>query len=85
MGLGIWEILLLAAVVALLFGSGKLPRLLGDLARGARQFRDDLTQGAGTGGAGTGGAALAEDAAAPKSIAALPRPDQAHRSQPARS
>lgn len=78
MGLGIWEVLLLAAVVALFLGSGKLPGLMGDLAQGLRRFRNDVARGA-----------APADEAAPKPVAApipaLPRPDQAHRSQPARS
>ena len=79
MGLGIWEVLLLAAVVALFLGSGKLPGLMGDLAQGLRRFRDDLTRN----GMAAGAAPAAEAAAKP--MAALPRPDQAPRSQPAQS
>lgn len=78
MGLGIWEVVLLAAVVALVLGSGKLPGLLGDLAQGLRRFRDDMTPGN-----ATADDAASKPVAAP--IAALPRPDQAHRSQTARS
>lgn len=72
MGLGIWEVLLLAAVVALFFGSGKLPGLMGDLARGLRRFRADLTSG------GAADRAAPADEAAP--LAALPRPDRPARS-----
>ena len=74
MGLGIWEVLLLAAVVALFLGSGKLPGLLGDLAQGLRRFRDDMTRNDMAGGAAPA------DKAASKPIAALPRPDQPVRS-----
>ncbi len=74
MGLGIWEVLLLAAVVALFLGSGKLPGLLGDLAQGLRRFRDDMTRDDRTGGTAPA------DGPAPKPIAALPRPDQPVRS-----
>ena len=73
-GLGIWEILLLAALVALFLGSGKLPGLMGELSRGIRRFRDDLVRT---------DAPAAEATAEP--VAALPRPDRAHRSQVARS
>lgn len=78
MGLGIWEVLLLAAVVALFFGSGKLPGLLGDLAQGLRRFRDDMTQGTVPEGAVPADAAASKPMTAP--IAALPRPDQPVRS-----
>ena len=75
MGLGIWEVLLLAAVVALFFGSGKLPGLLGDLAQGLRRFRDDMARA-------PADEAAAQPAPAPAAapIAALPRPDQPVRS-----
>jgi sec-independent protein translocase protein TatA len=69
-GLGIWEVLLLAAVVALFLGSGKLPGLMGDLAQGLRRFRDDMARGA----------AAPAEAAPEQPIAALPRPDQPVRS-----
>jgi sec-independent protein translocase protein TatA len=42
MSLGPWEIILIAAVVILLFGAGKLPRLMGDLAEGVKAFKKGL-------------------------------------------
>lgn len=75
MGLGIWEVLLLAAVVALFLGSGKLPGLMGDLAQGLRRFRDDMTRGAAPAPVDE---AASQPVAAP--LAALPRPDQPVRS-----
>lgn len=78
MGLGIWEVLLLAAVVALFLGSGKLPGLMGDLAQGLRRFRDDMTRNSMAGAAAPAEAAPEQPMAAP--IAALPRPDQPVRS-----
>jgi sec-independent protein translocase protein TatA len=38
-----WLIVLL--VVVLLFGAGKIPRLMGDLAKGIKVFRSDLNEG----------------------------------------
>jgi sec-independent protein translocase protein TatA len=47
MSLGVTEMVLLLAVVLLLFGTGKLPKVMGDLAKGVRNFkaglRDDPT------------------------------------------
>jgi len=42
MSLGIFELVLLVAVVVLLFGTSKLTRAMGDLARGWRVFRDEM-------------------------------------------
>jgi sec-independent protein translocase protein TatA len=39
MSLGPWEILLICAVLLLLFGAGKLPRLMGDVAEGIKSFK----------------------------------------------
>jgi sec-independent protein translocase protein TatA len=42
MSLGWPEILLIALVVFLLFGAGKLPRLMGDMAEGVKAFKKGL-------------------------------------------
>lgn len=39
MSLGGTEILLILAVIVLLFGAGKLPRLMGDVAEGIKAFK----------------------------------------------
>ncbi|HOO50048.1 MAG TPA: twin-arginine translocase TatA/TatE family subunit [Alphaproteobacteria bacterium] len=39
MSLGPWQILLILALVFLLFGAGKLPRLMGDVAEGIKAFK----------------------------------------------
>ena len=48
---GIWQIGLIVLVVLLLFGAGKLPSVMGDLAKGVRNFKkglkDDEDQGSG--------------------------------------
>lgn len=72
MSLGVWEILLLAVVVGLLFGSGKLPGLASELSRGFKRFRDDMTRPAAPVDTASG--------APDEPVAALPRPDQAARS-----
>lgn len=42
MGLSIWHILVVLLVVLIVFGAGKLPRVMGDLGKGVRSFRDGL-------------------------------------------
>jgi sec-independent protein translocase protein TatA len=42
MSLGVTEMVLLLAVVLLLFGAGKLPTVMGDLAKGIRNFKAGL-------------------------------------------
>lgn len=42
MGISIWQILLIVVVVVLLFGAGKIPRLMGDVAKGIRSFKSGL-------------------------------------------
>lgn len=46
MNIGIWELLLVLVVVLLLFGTGKLTRAMGDLARGLRSFKDGMKDAA---------------------------------------
>ena len=42
MGLGLPEMLLFLAVVVVLFGAGKLPSVMRDLAKGVRNFKAGL-------------------------------------------
>lgn len=44
MSLGPWQIALIALVVILLFGAGKLPRLMGDAAKGINAFKKNLKE-----------------------------------------
>jgi sec-independent protein translocase protein TatA len=41
-GLSIWHILILAIVVVLIMGRGKISELMGDVARGIKNFREGL-------------------------------------------
>ena len=47
MGLGFWEVAILLVIVAVIFGAGKLPGVMGDLAKGIRTFKDELSAGKG--------------------------------------
>lgn len=44
MSFGIFEALLLAGVVIALFGFGKLPTVMGDLAKGVRNFKEEMSR-----------------------------------------
>lgn len=52
MGLSIWHILVVVLVVFLLFGAGRVPRMMEDLAKGIKSFKKGL----------------ADDDAAPKKV-----------------
>ncbi len=45
MGLSIWHILIVAIVVVLLFGRGKISDLMGDVAKGIKSFKKGLRRG----------------------------------------
>ncbi len=42
MSIGIWQILIIVLVLLLLFGAGKLPRLMGDMAEGIKAFKKGM-------------------------------------------
>lgn len=44
MSLGIWQILLIVLLVLLIFGAGKLPNVMGDLAKGVKNFKKGLDE-----------------------------------------
>jgi len=44
MSLSIWQILLVAVLFILLFGRGRIPALMGDLAEGIRSFKKGIAE-----------------------------------------
>ena len=42
MGIGLKEIVIILLVVLILFGAGKLPKVMGDFGKGLRNFKDGL-------------------------------------------
>ena len=42
MGISIWQILIIAVVVVLLFGRGKISDLMGDVAKGIKSFKKGM-------------------------------------------
>lgn len=45
MSIGIWQIVLILAIVLIIFGAGKLPRVMGDVAKGVRAFKSGMKEG----------------------------------------
>lgn len=42
MGVNMWQLILVLLIVILLFGRGRIPVLMGDVAAGIRQFKSGL-------------------------------------------
>lgn len=45
MGIGFSELLVILVIVFVLFGAGKLPKVMGDLGKGLKSFRDGMKEG----------------------------------------
>ncbi|WP_077529670.1 twin-arginine translocase TatA/TatE family subunit [Vreelandella utahensis] len=77
MSLGFWQIALIVLLFLLLFGRGRIPQLMGDLAEGIKSFRSGVGDGD-TGGSGRGegaaSAALPDSTAAPEEEAGADAP-----------
>ncbi len=44
MGLGITELALIAFITLIIFGAGKLPKVMGDLGRGIKNFKEAFNE-----------------------------------------
>lgn len=44
MGIGVWQIALILVIVLIVFGAGKLPRVMGDFAKGIKSFKAGLKE-----------------------------------------
>ena len=42
MSIGVWQVLLILVIVLIIFGAGKLPQVMGDVAKGVRSFKAGL-------------------------------------------
>ena len=45
MGMSLSHMVLLLAIVLVVFGAGKLPRVMGDIAKGLKAFKDGMKDG----------------------------------------
>ena len=43
-GIGIWQILIVAVVVLILFGRGRISEMMGDFGRGISSFKKGMTE-----------------------------------------
>ena len=44
MSIGIWQVILVLAIILILFGAGKLPKVMGDLAKGIKNFKEGMQE-----------------------------------------
>jgi len=44
MSIGIWQVVLILLIVLILFGAGKLPKVMGDVAKGVKNFKAGLNE-----------------------------------------
>jgi sec-independent protein translocase protein TatA len=44
MSIGFWQVVLILAIVLIIFGAGKLPRVMGDLAKGIKTFKAGMRE-----------------------------------------
>ena len=44
MSVGIWQVVPILAIVLIIFGVGKLPRVMGDIAKGVKNFKSGLSE-----------------------------------------
>ena len=42
MSIGIWQVVLILLIVLIMFGAGKLPQVMGDVAKGVKSFKAGL-------------------------------------------
>lgn len=42
MGISIWQLLIVLVIILILFGPGRLPRLMKDIGKGVHQLREGL-------------------------------------------
>ncbi len=42
MSIGIWQVVLILVIVLILFGAGKLPKVMGDVAAGVKNFKKGI-------------------------------------------
>lgn len=42
MSIGIWQLVLILVIVLIIFGPGKLPKVMGDFGKGLKSFKEGL-------------------------------------------
>lgn len=44
MSIGIWQVVLVLLIVLIVFGAGKLPKVMGDVAKGVKNFKQGMKE-----------------------------------------
>jgi len=44
MSIGIWQLVLILVIILLIFGAGKLPKVMKDVGKGIKNFKDGLKE-----------------------------------------
>ncbi len=44
MGIGIWQVLIVAVLIFVIFGAGRLPRIMEDIAKGIKSFKKGMNE-----------------------------------------
>ena len=44
MSIGVWQVVLVLLIVLIIFGAGKLPKVMGDVASGVKNFKAGLKE-----------------------------------------
>ena len=52
MSIGVWQVVIVLVIVVIIFGAGKLPHVMGDVAKGIKNFKKGLADNAGSRNAG---------------------------------
>lgn len=42
MSIGIWQVVLILVIVLIIFGAGRIPQVMGDVAKGMKNFKSGL-------------------------------------------
>lgn len=42
MSIGVWQVILILLIVLIIFGAGKLPKVMGDVAKGVKNFKQGM-------------------------------------------
>lgn len=42
MSIGVWQVILILLIVLIIFGAGKLPKVMGDVAKGVKNFKEGM-------------------------------------------
>jgi len=66
MGIGVWQLVLILLIVVVIFGLGKFPKMAGDVAKGIKNFKSGMKDGAEEATKEEEPASISKDEAAPE-------------------